>query len=134
MQGHADEHLGWDELDAAVSRLEDHLATLPYDRALPELDAILAGAGVPRQVLTQDERARKVLHEAILARPLHEVAQVEQRRVEVELLTLEVSVLTQTLRAARDVELDDERREDVSRAARRLGWIRGRLEELRREL
>ena len=118
----------WDELHAAASRLEEHLAALPYDRALPDLDTILAEADVPAALLRQDERARKVLHEAILARPLASHEAVEQRRVEVELLTLEVSVLTVTMQrvAAGSAEAE--------RAAGRLAWIRRRLGELREEL
>lgn len=120
--------MNWDELHVAASRLEEHLAGLPYDRALPDLETVLADAGVPAELLRQDERARKVLHEAILARPLASHEAVEQRRVEVELLTLEVSVLTQTLRRS-DPEQDEARR-----AAARLAWIRTRLEELREVL
>lgn len=120
--------MNWDELHVASSRLEEHLASLPYDRALPDLETILADAGVPVALLHQDERARKVLHEAILARPLASHEAVEQRRVEVELLTLEVSVLTQTLRRA------DPDRAEAGRAAERLAWIRVRLEELREVL
>ena len=118
----------WDEQHAAASRLEEHLASLPYDRALPDLTTILADAGVPLTLLQQDERARKVLHEAILARPLSARETVEQRRVEVELLTLEVSVLTAALEnASADSAAAD-------RALRRLTAIRDRLEELREGL
>ena len=117
--------MNWDELHAAASRLEEHLAELPYDRALPDLATLLADAGVPLTLLQQDERARKVLHEAILARPLSSREAVEQRRVEVELLTLEVSVLTGALEdASPDSAAAD-------RALRRLAAIRERLEELR---
>lgn len=123
--------MNWDELHAAASRLEEHLAGLPYDRALPDLDTILGDAGVAATVLQQDERARKVLHEAILARPLSSHAAVEQRRVEVELLTLEVSVLTSTLRRA---EGGGTGAAAVSRATQRLAAIRARLEFLREDL
>lgn len=120
--------MNWDELHVAASRLEEHLAGLPYDRALPDLETILADADVPSSLLRQDERARKVLHEAILARPLASHAAVEHRRVEVELLTLEVSVLTATItRSADDAP-------EARRAVERLGWIRTRLEELRADL
>jgi hypothetical protein len=111
-----------------VSRLEEHLAGLPVDRALPDLATILADADVPMEVVQGDERARKVLHEAILARPLSSHAAVEQRRVEVELLTLEVEVLTAALRQADD---DPER---AGRARARLTAIRARLAALRRGL
>lgn len=120
--------MNWDELHAAASRLEEHLAGLPYDRALPDLATLLADAGVPLTLLQQDERARKVLHEAILARPLSSREAVEQRRVEVELLTLEVSVLTGALEQARSDGAA------ADRALRRLAGIRGRLEELRQGL
>lgn len=120
--------MNWDDLHAAASRLEEHLAQLPYDRALPDLATLLADAGVPLTLLQQDERARKVLHEAILARPLASHEAVEQRRVEVELLTLEVSVLTGALEnASPDSAATD-------RALSRLATIRARLEELREGL
>lgn len=120
--------MNWDELHAAASRLEEHLAALPYDRALPDLATILDGAGVPLTLLQQDERARKVLHEAILARPLASHEAVEQRRTEVELLTLEVSVLRATL------ERSPADSPDADRARRRLAAIRARLGELREGL
>lgn len=117
----------WDEQHAAVSRLEEHLAGLPDDRALPDLATILADADVPMEVVEVDERARKVLYEAILARPLasHEV--VEQRRVEVELLTIEVGVLTAMLERS-------DAPEAIAAARARLVDIRGRLASLRRGL
>ena len=120
--------MNWDELHAAASRLEEHLASLPYDRALPDLATILSDAGVPLTLLQQDERARKVLHEAIRARPLSSREAVEQRRVEIELLTLEVSVLNGALEEA----TPDSAAAD--RALRRLAVIRERLEELREGL
>lgn len=120
--------MDWDQQDAAVSRLEEHLAGLPYDRALPALATILADAGVPMEVVQGDERARKVLHEAILARPLASHEAVEQRRVEVELLTIEVGVLTATL------EQPDADPADLDNARGRLAAIRERLVSLRRGL
>lgn len=117
----------WDEQHAAVSRLEEHLAGLPEDRALPDLATILADADVPMEVVRADERARKVLHEAILARPLASHEAVEQRRVEIELLTVEVGVLTATLERGEDEAA-------VSRARARLAEIRDRLASLRRGL
>ena len=117
--------MNWDEQHAAVSRLEEHLASLPFDRALPALAEILDDADVPMAVLHEDERARKVLHEAILARPLASHEAVEQRRVEVELLTIEVGVLTAALeRATPDSAAAD-------RAVQRLAAIRERLVSLR---
>ncbi len=117
----------WDEQHAAVSRLEEHLAGLPDDRALPDLATILADADVPMEVVEADERARKVLHEAILARPLASHEAVEQRRVEVELLTIEVGVLTATLDAGADAAA-------TAAARARLAQIRDRLSSLRRGL
>jgi hypothetical protein len=58
-----------EDLDVAVARLEDVLLSLPYDRALPDLASLLASAGVGAELLRRDERALKVLHEAIVARP-----------------------------------------------------------------
>ncbi len=124
----------WDAREAAVSRLEEHLHTLPYDRALPDLDTLLHDAQVERDLLRREERARKVLHEAILARPLADVDTVAMRATEVELLVLEVQVLTQTLRDAAGRTLDTATKDAAGRAAARLTWIRGRLEELRRVL
>jgi hypothetical protein len=119
--------MNWDELHAAASRLEEHLAGLPYDRALPDLATILDRAAVPPALLQQDERARKVLHEAILARPLGSHEAVEQRRTEVELLTLEVSVLRGRIEQG-------EHAATTAEAVQRLAWIRERLGELREDL
>lgn len=114
--------------DEQLARLEDVLLAYPYDRALPDLSSILDQAGVGRELLRRDERAAKVLHEAILSRPLASVDAVARRRTEVELLTLEVEVLTE--------RLDDpgSSADDVARAAERLHAIRRRLAELRAEL
>ncbi|MEX1178369.1 MAG: hypothetical protein WEB09_07895 [Nitriliruptor sp.] len=116
------------DLDAALSRFEDVLLALPLDRALPDLDVLLARADVPREVLYRDERACKVLHEAVLARPFADIDRVARVRTEVELLTLEVEVLTD--------RLDDEHAAaaDVRRAAARLAEVRRRLEEIRGRL
>jgi hypothetical protein len=124
----SERHGGVEDLDAAVARLEDVLLALPYDRALPDLATLLASAGVSRELLRRDERALKVLHEAVVARPLSDIDLVSRRRTEVELLTLEVGVLTERLRdpAAR--------RDELAEAAARLAAIRRRLEELRSEL
>jgi hypothetical protein len=124
----------WDACEAAVARLEEHVLSLPYDRALPGLDELLAGAGVSHDLLWQDERARKTLHEAILARPLSTLGVVADRSAEVELLVLEVQVLTQTLRSVARRTGDASRQPEATRAALRLTWIRGRLHELRAEL
>lgn len=87
------------DLDAAVGRLEDVLLAQPYDRALPDLDDLLDRAGIPAAVVRRDDRALKALNEAVLARPFADLDQVVAARVEVELLTLEVEVLTEQLQA-----------------------------------
>lgn len=115
-------------LDEQLTRLEDTLLAYPYDRALPDLATILQAAGVGPELLRRDERAAKVLHEAILARPLASADLVARRRTEVELLTLEVEVLTERLEDASTSEAD------TARVAARLGAIRRRLAELRAEL
>ena len=125
---------GWDARDEAVARLEDHLLSLPYDRALPGLQQLLAAADVDPDLLRRDERARKIVHEAILARPLSDADVVATRTAEVELLVLEVSVLTEDLRAGRRPGADEVDRERAEAAAARLVAIRARLEELRRGL
>jgi hypothetical protein len=117
----------WLEQDRALVRLEDVLASLPLERAVPDLRDVLAAAGVTEQVLL-DERAAKLLREALLARPFGTLADVERVRVEVELLTLEVEVLTERLAdAATDPEL-------VARAAARLPEVRARLDEVHGQL
>jgi hypothetical protein len=116
------------ELDLAVTRLEDVLLTLPYDRALPHLDALLDRAGVPAELLHRDERVWKVLHEAIAARPFADLDVVRRTRTEVELLTLEVEVLTDRLSTP---TADPTLRE---RTLRRLDEVRRRLDEVRDQL
>ena len=116
------------DLDAAVSRLEDVLLALPFDRALPDLSELLDRSGVPPELLRRDERALKVLHEAVLARPLAQHHEVQQLRTEVELLTLEVEVLTDRMLAAgTDTST-------LAAAGDRLDEVRHRLEELRDRL
>jgi hypothetical protein len=117
-----------DSPDEALTRLEDALLGYPYDRALPDLATILDDAGVTAELLTVDDRAAKLLHEAIVARPLSSLDAVAQLRTEVELLTLEVQVLTERL-AAPDADPDE-----AGRSAARLAAIRARLTELRAEL
>lgn len=117
----------WLEQDRALVRLEDTLAALPLDRAVPELHEVLAAAGVDAEVLA-DERAGKLLHEALRARPFGSLDAVERTRVEVELLTLEVDVLAERLAdpaTAPDVRV---------RAAGRLDEVRTRLDEVRNQL
>lgn len=113
--------------DAALSRLEDVLAALPFDRALPSLAALLAAADVDHAFLAEDDRARKVLHEAIVARPLARSSVVERYATEVEVLTLEVEVLGQRIAAAGP---DDDRDAPL----RRLAAVRARLEEIKQLL
>jgi hypothetical protein len=116
------------EFDLAVTRLEDVLLALPYDRALPELHVLLDRAGVPAELLHRDERVLKVLHEAIAARPYGDIDAVRSTRTEVELLTLEVEVLTDRLAApTTDAELRE-------RTLARLDEVRQRLDEVRGQL
>ncbi len=124
----------WDLREAAVARLEEHVLSLPYDRVLPGLDELLSAAAVPPDLLQVDERARKMLHEAILARPLASLDAVANRSAEVELLVLEVHVLTQTLRDAAVRPVEVTRQQAITHATARLTWIRGRLRELRGQL
>ncbi|GGI09122.1 hypothetical protein [Egicoccus halophilus] len=119
---------GPSEVDDALVRLEEVLLELPFERALPDLDDLLARARVPAELLRRDERARKLLHEAILARPFASLDAVQQVRTEVELLTLEVEVLADRLGR---VGLDGT---DRQRAVARLAEVRRRLDEVRAEL
>ncbi len=117
-----------DDQDEALARLEDVLHLLPFDRAVPDLAHLLEAAGVEEDLLRRDERARKVLYEALLARPFGTFGAVQQVRTEVELLTLEVEVLTDRLQ---DPALD---REVFERTAARLAQVRARLEEISEQL
>jgi len=122
---------GWDsdeDEDAALARLEDVLLAAPDDRALPDLDVILARAKYPVELLRRDERALKLLNEALLARPLSSHEEVAATRTHLELMTLEVEVLT-----ARLTELDVERAV-IDRSRERLGVLRDELEDIRRKL
>ena len=118
---------GSHEADDALVRLEDVLLALPFDRALPDLDDLLERAAVTPDLLRRDDRARKLLHEAIVARPLSTLDVVQQVRTEVELLTLEVEVLTDRFASATDAR---------SRAelGRRLAEVRARVEDIRGNL
>jgi hypothetical protein len=113
--------------DEALGRLEDVLLGLPFDRAVPDLATLLAAAGVGEDVL-HDERALKLLHEALVARPFGSLDGVQRVRTEVELLTLETELLTDRLAAASTTP------DEVGRARRRLAAIRVRLDELRDQL
>jgi hypothetical protein len=114
----------WDE---ALTRLEDFLLAYPYDRALPDLPTIADAAQLSDDFLFEDDRAHKVLHDAIAGRPLSDASQVRQLRTELELLTLEVEVLTERLGSARTpIELAE--------VGTQLVAVRGRLEHIRRIL
>lgn len=112
------------EFDRAIVRLEEVLLSLPFDRALPDLGALLARADVSPAILQRDDRVLKVLHEAIIARPYGDLDEVLGTRAEVELCTLEVEVLTERLR---------DHPEDVAVAegvTARLATVRARLREI----
>jgi hypothetical protein len=114
--------------DEALARLEDVLLALPYDRAVPDLAEVLARAAFDRSLLLADDRAMKLLHEALVARPFGSLDAVQQVRTEVELLTLEVELLTERRADPRTAD------EEHARISRRLGDVRARLEELRGQL
>lgn len=115
----------WDE---ALERLEDFVSSYPLDRALPDLAGIVVQARVPRRFLHEDERARKVLLEAIAARPLSSLEQVGRARTEVELLILEVEMLAERLASTR-LTLEQTRR-----VSDRLDNVRARLGQIRTQL
>ena len=112
----------WDE---ALQRLEDFLLAYPMDRALPDLPSIAQRASLPAEFLREDERAHKVIHEALVGRPLTSIDAVVAVRTEVELLTLEVEVLADRLRAAADED-------DIAAVVERIDAVRARLDEVRR--
>jgi hypothetical protein len=114
--------------DEALARLEDVLLNLPFDRAVPELEELLERADARRDLVFRDERALKLLHEALLARPFGSLDAVRQVRTEVELLTLEVELLTDRLA---DPDLPDA---EARRMGDRLVEVRARLTELRDQL
>lgn len=111
----------WDE---ALAKLENFLRRYPQDRALPDPQVVAEQADVPVAFLREDERARKVLVEAVAVRPLSDREQVAQLRTEVELLTLEVEVLIDRLA---DLEPGAP---EARRAARRLRLVRRHLHQL----
>lgn len=84
--------------DAALNRLEDVLLAAPWDRALPDLEILLEQANVPLSFVQQDERAIKLLGEAMLARPFASHDVIRRSRAHVEMMSLEVEVLAQRLR------------------------------------
>jgi hypothetical protein len=116
------------DVDAALVRLEDLLLALPYDRALPDLADLLERAGIPEASLRRDDRLLKVLHEAVLARPLAQLPDVVRVRTEVELLTLEVELLTDRLVDGAATATD------VASATNRLREVRLRLDEIQDDL
>ena len=117
----------WVLVDRAVSRWQEVLERLPRDRALPELDALLAAAGADRRLL-EDERARKLLEEAIRQRPLSSLEEVRVLRTDVELLAVEVDVLQDRLR---DPALAGSQREQLQA---RLARVRQRCRHLADQL
>lgn len=119
---------GWTSpWDDALHRLESLLHGLPEDRALPPLDELVASADLPEDFLREDDRARKLLHEAIVVRPLRHVDRVAQLRTEVELLTLEVELLVDRIAATDEPS-------EASDAVDRVDEVRARLEQIRRLL
>ena len=114
--------------DEALARLEDVLLSLPFERAVPELDEILERARVDAAALRADDRALKLLHEALVARPFGSFDAVQRVRTEVDLLTFEVELLTERLQ---DPETSPA---EAGRIAARLGEVRERLDEVRSQL
>lgn len=117
-----------DDLDAALGRLEDVLLALPYDRALPDVTSLLDAAGITTAHLTADDRMLKVMHEAIVARPLATSDEIATLRTSVELLTLEVGVLGERLADPATPAAD------VARMSERLAAVRHELDRIRRQL
>lgn len=111
----------WDD---ALCRFEDLLLGEPYDRALPDLAELLDRARVPLTLVEHDDRARKLLGEALLARPADQGDPVRRARVRVEFLVLEVEVLTERLRDPRVSE------REARRAAERIEDVAGLLDRL----
>jgi len=122
---HADGIEPFGAWEDALCRFEDVLLNAPFDQALPDLVDLLDQAGVPLSLVEHDERARKLLGEAILARPVADSDVVRRARVRVELLTLEVTVLAERLRDA------DSTPEQVHAAMERLATVHAQIERLR---
>lgn len=115
----------WDE---AVARLEEVLAAHSFDRPLPPVEQLLAEARMDPAVLADDERALKILSEAVLARPLSTVEAVQAVRTEVEFLAVEVGMIQERLAGE---ALSDEALADTRR---RLDEIRDTLDEVTEDL
>lgn len=117
----------WVERERALARLEDVLLALPEGRALPGLDTLLAVARIDLDVLA-DDRARKLLAEALLTRPFRHLDSVLEVRTEVELLTFEVEILTDRIVDPQVcATVRDEHR-------RRIAAIRARLAHIQQDL
>lgn len=115
----------WDD---ALCRLEDVVLAAPFDRALPDLDELLARAEVPLSFVQQDERALKLIREAMLARPFSAPHEVRRSRAHVEMMALELEVLTHRLRDPASPP------EVAERAATRLDELGAELDRLRDDL
>lgn len=122
---HADGLEPFGAWEAALCRFEDVLLNAPFDQALPDLVDLLGQARVPLSLVEHDERARKLLGEAILARPVADSDVVRRARVRVELLTLEVTVLAERLRDPASTP------EQVHVAMTRLATVHDEIERLR---
>jgi hypothetical protein len=115
----------WDE---ALDRLESFLLAYPEDRALPDPAEIVIAADLPEAFLREDDRARKIYLDALWARPLSSLERIAQLRTEVELLTLEVRVVTEQLSRA------DATDEEMRAASERVARVGSRLDEIKRLL
>lgn len=115
----------WDE---AVARLEEVLAAHSFDRALPPLEELLAEADMDPAILASDERALKILSEAVLARPLSTLEAVQAVRTEVEFLAVEVGMIQQRLT---DEAMSEE---ELAKSRRRLDEIRNQINSITDDL
>lgn len=114
-------------MDEDLLRLEAVLGNFPDHRALPDVEELLAAAGLDAGVL-DDERARKLLLDALTTRPHGHLDSVRVVATEVELLVLEVAELTAALRAGVADRLA------LLRIDGRLSWAEQRLRQLQGEL
>ena len=116
---------GFESWDAGLARLEDVLLAAPLDRALPDLDDLLEQAKVPLSLVQHDERALKLINEALLARPFATRDEVARTRQHLEMMALEVEVLTERLA---DPDTDAATR---AQSLARLDEVRRQLSEVR---